>query len=128
MPIQLNNDAATQQRGFFRLKPKSWLWKLTYPFAHRNFTTVGRTLYYPQGFIPTKRIIAHEQIHMAQQKEVGLLKFLFLYLFCAPLWRNPWRWKWEMEAYTLGSRYTKRQAANILQSKAYGWLRHDDST
>ncbi len=106
------------------LKEKTFLWYLTFPFAHRNYTTIGKTIYYPKDHPPTLEIVAHESIHFAQQTEVGFVKYLFLYLFCLPFLYNPWRYKWEFEAYTKGSGYSEEQTKKILKSYKYGWLWH----
>lgn len=68
-----------------------------------------------------KRIIRHERIHLQQQKEQGSIKFLFLYIFALPLFYNPWRYKWEWEAYTK-SGTSKEKAKEYLQSWHYGFL------
>lgn len=109
-------------------KPKSWLWKLTFPFAHDNFTAIGDTIYHPKERIPTQSVIAHESIHFRQQRETGLFKFVVLYLFCLPVLWNPWRWRWEWEAYRDGSKLTSEQTQKKLNSYAYGWLRHKEAT
>ena len=107
-----------------KLKQKSWLWDLTI-FAGRSCsTTIGETIYLARGVtIYNMSIIEHEKIHIEQQSVVGLIKFVFLYLFCCPFFYNPWRWKWEMEAYTTGSRWNGADAEKILGSFAYGWLK-----
>lgn len=104
-------------------KEKSWLWYLTWPFAHRNFTSIGNTIYYPKGRKPSLKTILHEEIHLLQRKRVGAFKFYFLYLFALPFWKNPWRYKWEMEAYIHGSGLWPTDADKILKSYKYGWLR-----
>jgi hypothetical protein len=103
-----------------RLVEKSWIWKLTGPFAARNLTTIGHTIYHPKGEDVTPEELAHEMIHVRQQEEVGIVKFLFLYMLCLPLFWNPWRTKWELEAYTKGSGLTAAQAHRLLESWAYG--------
>jgi hypothetical protein len=100
-------------------KQKSWLWG---PFRNNSFTTIGETIYCPPGMTPDEDTIRHESIHMAQQKEVGLIKFMFLYLFCLPCFYNPWRKKWELEAYAKGSGITETAARNLLSTSLYGWL------
>lgn len=105
-----------------KIKQKSWVWKLTWPFAHSNFTTINGIIYYPKDILPNKVVIKHEEIHMKQQQEVGLVKFLLLYLLALPLFYNPWRYKWEYEAYTKGSGYSAELAKAKLKTKTYGWL------
>ncbi len=102
-------------------KKKSIWWNLTFPFAHNNYTTIGNTIYYSK-IKPSKIIIAHEKIHSKQQKQIGIIKFIFLYLFCLPFIYNPWRYKWEFEAYTKGSGYSHSKTNKILKSYLYGWL------
>jgi hypothetical protein len=104
------------------LVEKAWWWKLTGPFAGTNFTTIGGTLYYPKGHLVTNDILAHEEIHSRQQKETGLLLYMFLYLFCLPFVWNPWRWSWEYEAYRVGSHWSDKDTEAVLKSSAYGWL------
>lgn len=103
-------------------KQKSWLWIFTFPFAHNNYTTFGDVLYYPRKFPPSKRVFDHEEIHARQQKEVGKWKFAFLYLFAFPFLWNPWRWKYELNAYVFGSKVSEQEAKKILRSYRYGWL------
>lgn len=104
------------------MKTKNIFWYLTFPFAHNNYTTIGETIYCPPGEVP-QEVINHEKIHIKQQKEVGVVKFLFLYLFCLPFFYNPWRYKWEYEAFTVGSKYSNRRTKQILASYMYGWLK-----
>ena len=106
-----------------KLQNKSWLWDLTI-FANRNCsTTIGETIYLARGItIYNSTVIEHEKIHIEQQSVVGIIKFIFLYLFCCPFFYNPWRWKWEMEAYVKGSGYRDEYAMMLLQSYRYGWL------
>lgn len=109
-----------------RIKEKNLLWYLTFPFAHKNYTTIGKTIYYPKDKKPSQRIIDHEYIHYLQQKKYGLLKFLFLYLFAFPLFYNPWRYKWEYEAYKKGSHLNDETIRELLSSYKYGWLKNND--
>ena len=105
-------------------KEKAWYWKLTGPFASDNYTTIGNTLYYPKDSPPTPEIVAHEEIHVKQQEAEGVLKFMALYLLALPLFYNPWRFKWEYEAYTQGSKWSDTQTRAELKTAAYGWLRN----
>lgn len=107
-----------------KLKEKSWIWKLTFPFAHNNYTAIGETIYYPKGHYPTNLTIEHEKIHLEQQKQVGLVKFLFLYIFALPFLYNPYRFKWEYDAYVRGSKLSHDETMKILKSYRYGWLCH----
>ena len=108
------------------IKTKSWLWWFTL-FANPHVTT---TLYphiyvckdfYSLSQETQKRIIKHETIHLQQQKQHGLIKFLFLYIFVFPLFYNPWRYKWEWEAYTK-SGTSKEKTKEYLSSWNYGFL------
>jgi len=95
----------------------------TFPFAHANYTTVGDTLYYPEGSYPTKRTIEHEEIHSQQQKKYGLFSFLFKYIFVFPFVYNSFRYKMEYEAYKNANKYSDEKIHKILSSYMYGWLR-----
>ena len=79
-------------------------------------------LYHPKGIRPGASTLRHELIHEQQQEDIGKWKFLFLYLFCCPLFYNPWRYKWEMTAFIKGSYYSKSVAKSKLKSLTYGWL------
>ncbi|MDP3728375.1 MAG: hypothetical protein Q8R18_02870 [bacterium] len=108
------------------IKKKSWLWWFTI-FANSNVTTtISPHIYVCKNFstLPKsiqERIIKHEKIHLQQQKEQGLVKFLFLYIFALPLFYNPRRYKWEYEAYTK-SGTSEKQAKEYLSSWHYGFL------
>ena len=102
------------------LKEKSWVWFLTFPFANNNYTTIGETLYYPKGRYPSASIQAHEEVHSVQMKDVGICSYLFLYLFAFPILWNPWRFKWEEEAYKQNA--SSDEALKLLRSYRYGWL------
>jgi hypothetical protein len=95
------------------LRQKSWIWILSWPFAHANYTTIGDTIYFPNGKPPSQAVIAHETIHSKQQEAVGFWVFALLYLLVLPFLWNPWRWKWELEA---GTKVAE------LRSYRYGWL------
>jgi hypothetical protein len=104
------------------LKEKGWLWKLTGPFASSNYTTIGHTIYYPKGKPPSAKIILHEEIHEKQWMQVGFFKFYFLYLFCLPVGWNPWRKKWELEAYMKSEAIGEALALGRISGKSYGWI------
>lgn len=101
---------------------KKWYWKLTFPFAHNNFTTIVNTVYCPKNVRPSTLVLRHEEIHSRQQKEIGILRFLFFYLFVLPLFWNPWRYKWELEAYTKGTGLSEKEAIEMIRGRTYGWL------
>jgi hypothetical protein len=96
-----------------KLKPKSWLWWFTFPFAHANYTTLGHTIFHPKGKPPSAKIVMHEEVHEAQIAKEGWFTFYALYLLAAPVLWNPWRTKWELEAGT-----SKKE----LRSYRYGWM------
>jgi len=67
----------------------------------------------------------HEGVHYEQQKlwatrglGIGLLAWFFLYLFVMPYGWNPFRKKWEIEAYTAQG-ITKEKAIETLQGSPY---------
>jgi hypothetical protein len=106
-----------------KIVKKSILWKLTFPFAHKNYTIIGDTIYSPTG-TASASVMAHEKIHLEQRKKVGSLKFYFLYLFAFPLFKNKYRANWEIEAYIHGSKYTLKQAKQMVYgTTTYGWLK-----
>lgn len=101
---------------------KSWIWKLTGPFASSNYTTLGHTIYYPKGRPPSVHVIAHEEVHEKQIEREGWFKFYFLYLFCLPFFFNPWRKKWELEAYQKGTGLSVADAEDKIRGTPYGWI------
>jgi hypothetical protein len=108
------------------IKEKSFWWWFTL-FANPNVTTtISPHIYVSTQFKDLSKsnqnlVIKHEEIHLKQQEEKGIFCYLFLYIFCLPLFWNPWRYKWEMEAYTK-SGTSKKQAKEYLSSSVYGWL------
>lgn len=115
-----------------RIKIKSWLWNLTIFAGQNNATTIGNTIYMMKDFNSLSEenkqsLMAHESIHINQQAKVGLLKFMFLYFFCLPLFRNPWRYKWEYEAYKNGSKWQDADIQSELRSWNYGWLQNKEN-
>ncbi|MBI5527832.1 MAG: hypothetical protein HY897_15995 [Deltaproteobacteria bacterium] len=103
--------------------------------------TLGRTIYLSKGcygmYLATGKqpdgILFHEYRHFEQQRDVGLVKFLVMYLLCLPALWNPWRRRWELEAYRvsiafrlgnslgLSSGY-QQYLAEMLSSWRYGWM------
>lgn len=72
--------------------------------------------------------LRHEAVHLQQQRSwairglgVGLLAWFFLYLLCLPMWRNPWREKWEREAFTVANGLSDERITEILRKRPY-WL------
>jgi len=107
-----------------KVKRKSWIWWLTFPFAHNNWTTIWNTIYGPREDCPYETI-RHEEVHSAQQHRWGwalLPVWIFCYVFLLPLFWNPFRYKWEYEAFVEGSWYSDEQTRKILRSYRYGWL------
>lgn len=109
----------------FKIKQKGWIWKLTYPFAHSNYTVIGSTIFCPNDKLPPAYILKHEKIHVLQRQKYGAFLFYFLYLFALPFVWNPFRYKWEMEAYIKGSKLNEKEAKKLLQSPMYGWLQNE---
>lgn len=76
---------------------------------------------------PTDAIFKHEEIHEKQAKRTGgWFIWTWLYLIGFPLglpffW-NPWRKKWELEAYIKGTGFSKEAALQAISGKAYGWI------
>ena len=72
-------------------------------------------------------LAAHESVHFRQQAAFakwglwlpGLLVWGALYLLCLPVGWNPFRRRWEMEAYTLGSRLDPAEARWMLRRAPY---------
>ena len=103
-----------------KIKEKGWLFNLLVP---KSFTLVGDTLYYPPGKLPSETVMLHELVHVQQMEEVGKLKFWFLYLFCFPILWNPWRKRWETEAYLKAQKYKQDKIDKRLNTRLYGWLK-----
>ena len=77
------------------------------------------------------RVKAHEEIHLKQQRKwckwytlwlPGLMAWFFLYLLVLPIGWNYFRFKWEYEAYTEGSKYTDAKAKQIIKDKYLLWI------
>jgi hypothetical protein len=100
-----------------KTKVKKWYWL----GFNKTYTAIGNTIYCPPGCEPSQEIIKHEMVHMNQQKRVGLFLFIFLYLFCLPVLWNPWRKKWETEAYKANG-LGPRDIKNKLKTSTYGWI------
>lgn len=105
------------------IKQKNWVWWITWPFAHNNYTTIGDTIYYPKGHKPTETVIDHEKIHAMQQKKEGVLWFILKYLLFLPVFYNPFRYRMEYEAYKQAQGYSDEKIHSILSSYKYGWLK-----
>jgi len=65
-----------------KVQKKSWAWKLTWPFAHKNLTCIWNTVYAP-GWKITEKQDNHEKKHSLQQHGwtwFGFPFWLYLYL------------------------------------------------
>ncbi len=108
------------------IKQKSHWWWLTI-FAHPyTSTTICPHIYLTRSYHLQEKevqeyLILHENVHLKQQKETGLLKFLFLYIFVFPLFWNPYRYKWELEAYQKAG-MKKETAKKYTKAWNYGFL------
>lgn len=108
------------------VKIKTWVWWLTIFANPKVHTTVYPHIYVSEEFYfwpksLRERIIKHEEVHLKQQKEVGVFKYFFLYLFILPIFWNPWRYNWEIEAYT-ATGHSLAVAKKYLRKWNYGWL------
>jgi hypothetical protein len=75
----------------------------------------------------TQAVLIHESIHYAQQRRwfvygvgLGLLVRWMLYLVALPVWINPWRRRWETEAYSACG-FDKYEIVEFLRERPY-WL------
>ena len=110
-----------------KIRIKSWFWNLTIFAGQWNNTALGNTIYVQKDFYSLSpliraKIIFHEEVHLKQQAENEILKFVFLYLFCLPILYNPYRYKWETEAYQKEGWFNSEIRLE-LRSWRYGWLR-----
>ena len=92
------------------------------------FGVMGLTIF-PFVFIKPKAdwCLVHERVHYEQQRRwalyglgVGLLVWFALYLFALPAYFNPWRRKWETEAYEAEG-YGPAAIRRLLRREPY-WL------
>jgi len=74
----------------------------------------------------TDDILIHETVHYMQQRRwalyglgIGLLFWHFLYLFALPFIYNPFRRKWETEAYRVNGWSDEFIKKNILRGYPY---------
>lgn len=102
--------------------PSLKLKKVKIPFKIGSFT--GFTLY-PFIFYFDVGVIPHEKVHIRQQMPywkkagpLGLLAWLALYFLVLPVGWNPFRRKWETQAYKKGSKYSDEVIEYILK-KSY---------
>lgn len=95
--------------------------KIPYFFGFTGFTL------YPFIFdVKGKVDIDHEMIHIQQQEPYykhgwyfGIALWIFLYFCVLPYKYHPWRTKWELEAYTKGSKLSKERAQRIIDANYY---------
>lgn len=71
----------------------------------------------------------HEMVHIKQQGKwwgwggpIGWLLWFFLYIFILPVGWNPFRWKWEEEAFRIGSRYPDDHSKRRLRTYYMLWF------
>jgi hypothetical protein len=83
-----------------------------------------------------KILLAHEAVHVKQQEKIPNLLYLFLYFFFLPVFWNPFRLRWEKEAFEKtieitaeihGYAYVESQQyrdyiAKNFYSPTYGWM------
>ena len=89
---------------------------------------VGLTIY-PFIFLTKTHsvgTIEHERIHIRQQDKwwawagpLGLLLWFSLYLIVFPIGWNPFRWKWEYEAYSEANGYVDEKIREKMKKSPY---------
>ena len=91
-----------------------WSW---YPAAG---VTLGRHVFL--RFPGTPSLLAHELVHVRQQAEHPVW-FWVSYLLLLPIGWNPWRMRWEAEAYAVQVRagWPIESAARAIAGPLYGW-------
>jgi hypothetical protein len=85
--------------------------------------TFGRTVFIRRTYKDDPVVLAHETIHVLQYHREGFLKFLFLYAFALPVGWNPWRARWEAEAFAVNVRAGQglRACADQIAGPSYLW-------
>lgn len=109
------------------IKVKSWIWWLTIFANPYVTTTIAQDIYVRKDFFSfskatQEKILKHEQYHIKQQEQYGVIVFLFLYILVFPFFYNQWRYRWEYEAYTK-SGTSVQKTKEYISSWHYGWLR-----
>lgn len=66
--------------------------------------TLGQRIFIRRAYKDDPVVLAHEAIHVLQYKREGLARFLFLYVLALPVLWNPWRARWEAEAFAVNVR------------------------
>ena len=84
------------------------------------YTTVGETIYIPEGVkVPPAQVVIHEFVHIKQLHTWGIL-FWILYALVLPLGFSPFRFHWELEAYLTDGR-DPHEILRLLSGKDYGF-------
>ena len=85
--------------------------------------TLGHLIFIRKAYKDDPVVLAHETIHVLQFKREGLFGYLFLYLFCLPCLYNPWRARWEAEAYAVNVRAgaSLQACAKVISGPSYLW-------
>jgi hypothetical protein len=85
--------------------------------------TFGHYVFIREKFKQDPVIMAHETIHTLQYKREGVVRFLFLYAFVLPFIWNPWRARWEAEAYAVNVRAgdSADWCASQISGPSYLW-------
>ena len=88
--------------------------------------TVFPFVFVSPEFAEDKETLAHEAVHYRQQKKwciyglgVGLIVWYLLYLLALPVGWNPFRYRWEYEAYKEGSKWTDEGIRDTLKEAPY---------
>src|SRR5580765_1384652 len=86
-----------------------------------GWTTIWPFIFYSD--YPAEGLdLAHEKIHGKQQLCWLLVPYWILYVFGPlPIFFNPFRYRWEWEAYSKGSQLQDYEIKQILGSSYYGW-------
>ena len=105
---------------------KSIVKKISWAFGFDGFNV------YPYCFVKdlsNQPAIDHEKRHCFQQDSFykygwyfGILVYRFLYFLCLPICWNPFRYKWEMDAYVNGSHYKKSIAHTVVCRDYWLWF------
>ena len=90
--------------------------------------TFGRHVFIKDVFRDYQPILDHEAVHIRQQAEHPIW-FWVSYLLLLPLGWNPWRMRWEAEAYAVQVRAgaSVDTVAGIIASATYGWCCRRDA-
>jgi len=139
MDIYDRNNLLYGGRSAPRVKVKNWWWNFTifmncrisnaiWPFgiflarAYKRVEDLERD---PR----TRKTILHEEYHLEQQFKwyirghvFGLFAWYFCYVFILPFFFNPFRWRWEAEAYMKAQNYNAKEIEGILSGWTYGKL------